>query len=414
VEPHDSAETPPQASHSFRSLGSALSGLKPVAELSDEALLAVEFLDKPRDAIAQYRDKLLDEARDDGPMNIPRRQSARDMITRLGRILEERDELARRSVERNRPEGCWCLGLGGRGIRGLAFGSMQDTDPKHPDMHLDSFVAVEPTFAKVYCGCPEGQLRRVREDAEARAWVNGWYAQAKARDLKHRWEQSGLPPRQSIRGLDQFPQDTPERRATIEAIKAWRGNRWLYLQGSIQRGKTTLAMAIGAQALILGKTVRFSELDSLMDHLRGGFDRHESQEDLLQPFRECDFLIIDDIGTRKASPFTLQTLFKILEFRKQRLLPTVFTSNRVLEARQANEPTLGSVLLDDPDGPTDMNTNGRVHISDTETIVDLDLAERAELVARIIARMMLMCTIIDVAGPPMPRDGRQDELALEW
>jgi IstB-like ATP binding protein len=404
---------------------------KPVSDLPDEALVESEYVDRSLEDLEAARNRYLTAAAADD-IDSRERDRARSHVQELTRAIDEVGERMIRSQRRGDPPGCWCLGLGGgRGQRGIALGSPQDMSEMHPVSRVDSFIPLgsklAPLFPKLYCPCPIGQDRKSRERQLVEAWQQGWRARQEAADLKARWDESGLPPVQKVRPLTEYPQRTTEQRATIEAVKAWKITRWLCLQGKPQRGKTTIAEALARRALESGRTVRFMEIAALMDHLRTAYARRNSsglsEEELLRPFKDCDFLFLDDIGARKASTFVLQQLFQILEYRKQRGLPIVFTTNRPLiavEPHRVGELTPGEPDMRDVEGEYTLaaallGRNMGPTLNDINDPDDPDFAEAAEYVHRIEARMRLMCTVINVEGPPLTQPwSSEDQPALEW
>lgn len=104
---------------------------------------------------------------------------------------------------------------------------------------------------------------------------------------------------------------------------------WLVLQGSYGCGKTHLAAAIGNLRLLQGDTVLFITSPDLLDHLRGTFSpsAETGYDELFSRVRNCDLLILDDLGVENPSPWAQEKLFQLLNHRYTHTLPTVVTTN---------------------------------------------------------------------------------------
>ena len=62
----------------------------------------------------------------------------------------------------------------------------------------------------------------------------------------------------------------------------------------------------------------------------------EGAKDYLANLRECDVLLIDDIGKGRISPAVAAELFALIDYRYQRLLQTIWTSNSTPEVIATN------------------------------------------------------------------------------
>ena len=132
---------------------------------------------------------------------------------------------------------------------------------------------------------------------------------------------------------------SPERRRNLslayQSAKAYARNPegWLLLIGGYGCGKTHLAAAIANQALERGITPLFVTVPDLLDHLRATFAPNslEGYSERFQRVRNARLLILDDLGTENASPWALEKLFQLLNYRYMNRLPTVITTNQELE-----------------------------------------------------------------------------------
>ncbi|MED3839743.1 DnaA ATPase domain-containing protein [Niallia circulans] len=109
----------------------------------------------------------------------------------------------------------------------------------------------------------------------------------------------------------------------------------IYLYSKVKgSGKTRLASSV-ANALVkmYGVNIAFLKSDDLMDSVKNTFNAESSitEKDIIKTFREVDVLIIDDVAVEKNSDFSERILFKILDYRLERLKATIFTSNRTID-----------------------------------------------------------------------------------
>ena len=108
----------------------------------------------------------------------------------------------------------------------------------------------------------------------------------------------------------------------------------LYLYSSKPgSGKTRLAVSIGnALWEHYGKSVGFMTVISLLEKIKATWgDAGSSQEKLVNSVCEADMFIFDDIGTERDTPWAEEILFHIIDTRKTKLKPTIFTSNYAAE-----------------------------------------------------------------------------------
>ncbi len=107
---------------------------------------------------------------------------------------------------------------------------------------------------------------------------------------------------------------------------------WLFLQGGYGCGKTHLAAAIANAAVQKGVPTLFLTVPDLLDQLRYTYSSADvSFEDRFEQVRNAPLLVMDDFGTQSATAWAREKLFQILNFRYINQLPTVVTTNLLLE-----------------------------------------------------------------------------------
>jgi DNA replication protein DnaC len=119
---------------------------------------------------------------------------------------------------------------------------------------------------------------------------------------------------------------------------------WLLITGDFGCGKTHLAAAIANERIRLGRQVYFEVVPDLLDHLRSTFapDSPVSYSEHFDDIRNCELLILDDLGTQNATPWAMEKLYQIINYRYNAALPTVITTN---QTPADMDPRLASRLL---------------------------------------------------------------------
>ncbi len=118
-----------------------------------------------------------------------------------------------------------------------------------------------------------------------------------------------------------------------EYLENWEENReagrGLYFCGGVGTGKTHLAVAV-MQEIIRRKRVPslFVTIPELLDNLRGAYnDPARDLDEWMDAVKNADLLVLDDLGSEKATTWVQERLFVIVNHRYREALPTIFTSN---------------------------------------------------------------------------------------
>jgi len=132
------------------------------------------------------------------------------------------------------------------------------------------------------------------------------------------------------------PGNSPEARRSLQsALDAARAfaespEGWLVLHGGYGTGKTHLAAAIVNERLRAGHTALFVVVPDLLDHLRSAFGAGAEDEGFDERFdavRDAPLLVLDDLGTQAPTAWAAEKLYQLLNYRYNRRLPTVITTN---------------------------------------------------------------------------------------
>jgi hypothetical protein len=136
--------------------------------------------------------------------------------------------------------------------------------------------------------------------------------------------------------------DSHPNAALVDSVRMWletnpvRNGENLVLLGGVGRGKTGAAIAALREMHYDGALVRYWSLPDLMDQLRADeFSRGQTDELRKKPtmpyLRDCDCLLLDDMGTERPTKFAIDRLYLIINGRSEQGLPTIFTTNQSKE-----------------------------------------------------------------------------------
>ncbi len=107
---------------------------------------------------------------------------------------------------------------------------------------------------------------------------------------------------------------------------------WLLFEGGYGCGKTHLVAAIANFAVNNGTPTLFITVPDLLDTLRFAYSDPETTfEARFEEVRNADLLILDDFGTQNATGWAQEKLFQIMNYRYINKLPTVITTNLMLD-----------------------------------------------------------------------------------
>ncbi len=130
------------------------------------------------------------------------------------------------------------------------------------------------------------------------------------------------------------PQDAASLQVAQEAAENFARNpqNWLLIEGGYGCGKTHLAAAIANFAVNQGTPTLFITVPDLLDTLRFAYSDPETTfEARFEEVRGADLLVLDDFGTQNATGWAQEKLFQIINYRYINKLPTVITTNLMLD-----------------------------------------------------------------------------------
>lgn len=256
-----------------------------------------------------------------------------DVIARSEKRLadcQERDSLAAA-----RPDGCWCLGLGGK---------------------QEVYTRSHEAYYEQLCPCPDGIAQGERRSIIRKAERE----QEDRQRLQGLWSSAGIPLRFAEMRLSTSPlcQSHPEIVARLspphdvwedygedeeppnEILDAYLSlwGTWIaswFLYGPSGVGKTGLAVGLAWERIKLDdelKSLRFTTAPAMLSELRSTYNRSgddPTEQDVIDKYAQADLLLLDDLGAEqvKNTGWVEDRLYQIIGERHDNLRPTIFTSN---------------------------------------------------------------------------------------
>lgn len=103
----------------------------------------------------------------------------------------------------------------------------------------------------------------------------------------------------------------------------------LLLIGNTGTGKTHVSTAIAKVVISQGFDVLYDSVHNIIsdfeaDKFKSGYGQTDSAA---EKYLECDLLIIDDLGTEFSTPFSVATLYNLINTRQNKGLSTIISTN---------------------------------------------------------------------------------------
>lgn len=171
-------------------------------------------------------------------------------------------------------------------------------------------------------------------------------------------EAAGIPPRYRHCRLSNFQTSSPSP-AERTQLQGARTVAEHYVEGFLQEGgfrqsgllfvgppgagKTHLAVGVLVELIERYRVRgRFAEFTSLIHQIQATFDpgSPESKREILDPLMCGELVVLDELGAQQMTPWVRDILYLIINYRYTRQLPTIFTTNYLLDETAKKRKTL--------------------------------------------------------------------------
>jgi len=154
-----------------------------------------------------------------------------------------------------------------------------------------------------------------------------------------------IPKKYLCKSFADYKVDADNQSAVRAAHKAIDEKQGVYFYGAAGTGKTFLVALVAQEILRKGRSVIFSDLSYLLNKMRASFakDSENDIEEMMKTLKECDVLILDDLGTEYVTEWAAEKMFEIINYRYNEDKQTLITSNYRLGELEGrfNNPTNG-------------------------------------------------------------------------
>lgn len=102
----------------------------------------------------------------------------------------------------------------------------------------------------------------------------------------------------------------------------------LLMTGNTGLGKTHLSLAIAREAINKGFGVIYTSTQNMISNMeKEKFRGYAASNESEKHYADCDLLIIDDLGTEYATPFSSAAVYNVINSRIMRGKPTIISTN---------------------------------------------------------------------------------------
>ena len=127
----------------------------------------------------------------------------------------------------------------------------------------------------------------------------------------------------------QYSEEQKDLYLKLASILCEKSNKGLYITGDLGVGKTYLCTALANSLVKEGKKVAFVKVSNFFNEMKSYIGNGSEMVDRnISILKKADYLFLDDIGSEAVSEFVRDDiLFRILDYRLENNLITIFTSN---------------------------------------------------------------------------------------
>jgi primosomal protein DnaI len=153
----------------------------------------------------------------------------------------------------------------------------------------------------------------------------------KKESLLQKYLYCDVPKELSSLDLNNISYTEDQKGLYLELAKILHGlsDKGLYICGDLGVGKTYLCTALANSLVKQGKKVAFVKVSNFFNQMKSDLSNNpEGIDPKINILKKADYLFLDDIGSETVSEFVRDDiLFRILDYRLENRLTTIFTSN---------------------------------------------------------------------------------------
>lgn len=204
-------------------------------------------------------------------------------------------------------------------------------------------IRYTPCYKDCDCEAAQKEINRLKEEklekekceAEAQRQKEALEAETRrVNRMKKLFENSGMSKRALISKFENYQPNMYNGKAVnscLEYVKNFDNlpeKNGLFIAGPCGVGKSHLAYAIANALIEQGKTVICMTMIELLMKIKNSFQlATQSEAEILDIYKNCSLLIIDDLGKEKVTEWTLQMIYSIIDSRYTNLMPIIVTTN---------------------------------------------------------------------------------------
>jgi len=205
---------------------------------------------------------------------------------------------------------------------------------------------VAPSLAESPAPCPVCKGFGLLESEDGRKLLPCRCREGNDREARRR--AARIPERYRDCNLTNYrPQDPSQERAKAVArrfvTEFGAVEVGLLITGPVGVGKTHLAVAILLELIdTMGVKAVFCDFTDLLSRIQATFSKgsDESEDDVLQIYREADLLVLDELGARRPTDWARDVLYGLLNTRYNRKRLTIITTNFEDRPQKPGDETL--------------------------------------------------------------------------
>lgn len=134
----------------------------------------------------------------------------------------------------------------------------------------------------------------------------------------------------------------------VQDFSQQRVRRGLIIEGPIGSGKSYLLGCIANALIEKGVHFRYIVYSDLLQQIRSSYNQDSpaaDEKEILNTVQEIPVLLIDDLGTEKATDFAASTLYQIIDRRYREEKPIILTTNYSVKNLKNRFPVMGERIF---------------------------------------------------------------------